>query len=75
MKPRQKHAVAVALLRAAGDALDLLEEVRSGLRDGYDYHRDLDGLSREEIAAQFAMWLRGLPGNDWDSRLPTPWAE
>jgi hypothetical protein len=75
MTPRQKHAAAVLLFRAAGDALDLLEEVRSELREGYDYHRDLDGLSHDEIAAQLAMWLRGLPGTEWDSRLPTPWAE
>ena len=74
MTPRQKHAVAVMLLRAAGDALDMLDEVRSEGQPE-DYHRDLDGVRREEVAAQFATWLRALPGNEWDSRLPTPWAE
>jgi len=74
--PQQQRAVAALLLHAAADAVEILDEVRSSSRDAYDHQRGvIDEVSLEEIRAQFAMWLRGLPGNDWDSRLPMPWAE
>lgn len=76
MTPRQKRAAAALLIRAAADAVEILDEVRCGNRDAYEHQRGvIDELSLEEIRAQFAMWLRGLPGDCWDSRLPQPWAE
>lgn len=32
----------------------------------------LADLTTDEIAAQLTMWLKGLPGDAWDTRLPDP---
>lgn len=32
----------------------------------------LADLTINEIAAQLTMWLKGLPGDSWDVRLPDP---
>lgn len=61
----QREALAMLLLSKAGDILD------DWLTLTTDY-KDLRGLSEEDAAKMLSEWLRGLPGEGWDARLPEP---
>lgn len=62
---RQKSELAAALLMQAGN----LVEFRDHYLDG-DAYEGLRKASSEDIAAQLSTWLKRLPGDYWDSRLP-----
>lgn len=64
----QKAALARALLRAAGDAV----EFWSDFIDPYDDDDAIKGIDAEKAAEQFARWLRPLRRFGWDTRLPEP---
>lgn len=62
----QKGQLADELIKAAGDLLE-----RWGLEGlPADRHTELATLTVDDAATQLAIWLRKLPGNGWDSRLP-----
>lgn len=68
MTKAQKEALAQVLIRGAVDALNALEEEPESFPKA---ERELVlKLSQEEMYAQAARWLRKLPGNGWDNRLP-----
>lgn len=60
---RRREALAKLLLTRAGDILD------DWLTLTTDY-KDLRGLSEEEAGLLLADWLKSLPGESWDDRLP-----
>jgi len=68
MTRHQKEALAYALLGQAGDLIEFWHDyLRSGkLPD------NLAGVDVEEAAEQLTQWLKRLPGDIWDNRLPLP---
>lgn len=59
---KQKEALAFKLLIHAGDIVEYWGT-------GTD---EMEGVTSEQVAAQLAVWLKGLPGTVWDNRLPQP---
>lgn len=57
----QKRELAAALLNKAGDLVEFFDEQCPGLAFEVD---------RADAAAQLAVWLKNLPGDAWDTRLP-----
>lgn len=57
---------------------DLAEVVIRNVANLVEFRSDminspsLANLSTDEIAAQLTQWLKGLPGEAWDTRLPDP---
>ncbi|PXY20842.1 hypothetical protein [Prauserella muralis] len=68
MNLKQKRAAASLLIRAAAEAAAMYGDDP----ENFPEWEDLQGVSEGEVAEQFARWLRGLPGDAWDARLPMP---
>jgi len=66
MTNKQKEELAGALISRAGELID------DWAREVDTYHPELKGVSSAEAAEQLAKWLKHLPGNVWDVRLPEP---
>lgn len=62
MTKAQKRILVDALLGAAGDMVE----------NHPDNIPELSDVPASEIAAQLAQWLKRLPGDSWDKRLPDP---
>lgn len=58
----QKRELATCLIVAAGDLLEEPEQPMTLPR----------GMDRQAAARQLAVWLKNLPGDRWDNRLPRP---
>lgn len=58
---KQKAALATMLIQKAGSLIEFWGEYADD---------ELQQVSAQQAAEQFAVWLKGLPGNSWDSRLP-----
>jgi hypothetical protein len=54
---KQKRELASELIRAAGDLMEKLRDQSN------------PGLDRDAAAKQLALWLKDLPGQEWDERL------
>ena len=65
MTNKDKDAVALALMRAAGNLLESYQD-GSGRFDGIAH------LDQEEVRQCLASWLKRLPGTGWDMRLGKP---
>jgi hypothetical protein len=61
---KQKQDLAFALMSAAANLVETL-----GDKNGYNADLDIDPKA---AAQQLANWLKNLPGNSWDTRLPQP---
>jgi hypothetical protein len=59
----QKAALVALLLTQAGNAVEVWEDLQ-------ERNESLQGITAEEAALQFALWLQRLPGTVWDERLP-----
>jgi len=59
----QKRQLAINLLHKAGDLVEFFDEQCPDLAAE---------VSKEDAAAQLTLWLKNLPGADWDMRLPYP---
>lgn len=59
---KQKQALAVKLITKAGDLVEYWGEGTG----------EMEGVSAEQVGQQLSIWLKGLPGNHWDMRLPQP---
>lgn len=57
----QKRALAAVLLNKAGDIVEFFTELCPELAEEID---------AADAAAQLAVWLKNLPGDAWDVRLP-----
>lgn len=66
MTKEQKRALAAVLIREAGNLVEFWEEKQAS---GYG-DECLNGLSSNDIGLQLAIWLKDLPGDEWDTRLP-----
>lgn len=66
MTNKDKQLLARALIIQAANLLDVYQE-SSG------YWSDIEHINRDEAANQLAQWLKYLPGDGWDSRLPNPY--
>lgn len=64
MNRAQKRALALRLLEQAGDLVEFFGEYLPELAE--------QGVTPEQVAEKLALWLRDLPGDVWDTRLPTP---
>lgn len=60
----QKHVLARELIRNAADMIENWDNEAGELND--------QGVTAQEAAEQFAVWLAHLPGDGWDMRLPQP---
>lgn len=65
---KQKHALARVILDAVGDKIEFWSEYIPTSPD-YEVLKDIPGTL---IAEQFTRWLQHLPGDTWDTRLPSP---
>lgn len=61
----RREALATLLLLRAGDIVEFWS-------DHVREDEALQGLSAEEAGKMLSEWLRGLPGEGWDARLPEP---
>lgn len=61
MTRRQKQEIAARLIYAAGNLVEFY---------GEDHSPEIPGISAEEFASTLAAWLKTLPGDSWDKRLP-----
>jgi len=61
----QKQALASALISHAADYLEFWDERIT--RD-----EALQDIDINAAAEQLSVWLKHLPGKDWDQRLPLP---
>jgi hypothetical protein len=67
MTREQKRKLAQILLARAGDIAEFWGSM--------EHHGELQGeISAEEVSEQLGIWLRHLPGDDWDLRLKDPTA-
>lgn len=67
-KRETKQAVAWALMNAAGDLVEFWNEK-------FEAFGETPPCDAEEAAEMMAGWLKGLPGSDWDNRLPRVWED
>ena len=67
MTREQKNLLATALISAAADMLEHVED-----RHGPGRYAELGSIPMEEMQAQLSKWLGKLPGDGWDCRLPYP---
>lgn len=68
MTREQKQALALAVVSAAAD---MLEDVENPFANGR--YGELQDIPMGEMQAQLALWLEKLPtGGMWDRRLPDP---
>ncbi len=65
MNAAEKTALAMLLLRKAGDIAEFWGEL---VKD----EPALAEVSSEDAAEQLTVWLKRLPGDRWDLRLPQP---
>lgn len=63
---KQKRALADLLLREAGAIVEFWSEKT-------EFFDDLHGVSPDDAAEVLAHWLKSLPGDSWDFRLPEVW--
>lgn len=63
MNRDQKRRLALALLNQAGDLVEFFTDKCPDLADE---------ITSAEAAEQLGRWLKHLPGDDWDTRLPEP---
>lgn len=57
----QKRRLAAALLNKAGDLVEFFTDLCPDLAEE---------IEAGDAAAQLAVWLKNLPGDAWDTRLP-----
>jgi len=69
LSTRDKRALAATLIRAAGNLMET--DWQCGYYEGIKY-LDTSDEDRQAVAQQLADWLGRLPGDTWDTRLPTP---
>lgn len=61
MNNDQKRQLAAALLNKAGDLVEFFAELCPELAEE---------VSADDAGAQLGVWLKNLPGDAWDNRLP-----
>lgn len=66
MTNEQKRALARILIQQAGNIVEMWEESKG---QGYD-EEVLRDVNSWDAGVQLAVWLKDLPGDDWDTRLP-----
>lgn len=54
--------------RLAGDVIRAAAEMLERRPDVYGLDEETSQAGREQVA----LWLSGLPGDEWDMRLPDP---
>lgn len=69
MNKQQKEALANALLREAGTLIEFWSDKTADSSDS----ETLATIDPDEAAHQLAVWLKRLPGDGWDLRLPEVW--
>lgn len=65
MNRAEKQALATLLIREAGNIVEFWEEKR----DSAAGDEILQGVTTKQVARQLAVWLKDLPGTNWDARL------
>lgn len=66
MTNKDKQLLASVLISAAAN---VVENMRC---DQFAYMEEIKHLDPDAAAMQLAKWLKNLPGDVWDTRLPQP---
>lgn len=65
---KQKQAVAMLIMRGAADIAEAFTEEP----ESHPERETLEDVSYRELTECMAQLLKGLPGDEWDMRLPLP---